>query len=78
MNTLTIEQATQAARDIFANSYRGVNVHDYVTHDVLRRIGTGFHIPTDAYADAETIRTESNLALWLRRNAVDTAAGTIL
>lgn len=78
MNTLTIEQATQAARDIFANSYRGVNVHSSVTHDVLRRISTGFHIPSDAYADAEALRTESNLALWLRRNAVDTADGIIL
>jgi len=78
MQSLTPEQATQAARDIFLNSYRGVNVHSSVTHDVLRRISTGFHIPTDAYADAEALRTESTLALWLRVHAVDTAAGTIL
>ena len=76
--TLTIEEAAKASRSIFVNSYRGVNVHGSVVHETLRSIRTGFHIPTDAYADAEAIRTEKSLALWLCRNAVDTADGIIL
>jgi hypothetical protein len=78
MNTLTIAQATQAAHDIWAQSPRGVNVHGSTTHDVIRRIGSGFHIPTEAHADAEALRTEKSLALWLQRYAVDTSEGFIL
>jgi hypothetical protein len=77
MNTLTIAQSTQAAHDIWAQSPRGVNVHSSVAHEILRRIGPGFHIPTDAYADAEALRTEKSLAIWLLRNAVDTSADLI-
>jgi hypothetical protein len=78
MNTLTIAQATQAAHNIWAQSPRGVNVHSSVSHEILRRIGPGFHIPTDAHADAEALRTEKSLAAWLIRNAVDTSEGIIL
>ena len=76
--TLTLEEATKASHSIFVNSYRGVNVHGSVVHETLRSIRTGFHIPSNAIADAEALRTESTLALWLRLNAVDTADGIIL
>jgi hypothetical protein len=78
MNTLTLTQATQASHDIWAQSPRGVNVHGSVVHEVVRKIGAGFHIPTEAHADAEALRTEKSLALWLQRYAVDTSEGFIL
>jgi hypothetical protein len=53
-------------------------VHGSVVHEVVRKIGAGFHIPTEAHADAEALRTEKSLALWLQRYAVDTSEGFIL
>ena len=74
---LTIAEATKAARKILNRSTRAVDVHGWIVEMTLRDIGTGFHIPAHAFADEDDMRTQGNLALWLRRFAVDTAAETI-
>lgn len=75
--TLTIAEATSAARKIIARSTERVDVHSWITEEALRSIGTGFHIAAHDFADGDDLRTQGNLAAWLRRYAVDTAAQTI-
>jgi hypothetical protein len=74
--TLTIKEATQAARKVFAKSST-IDAHGWIVEECLRSIGTGFHIPAKATADGDDARTQGNFAKWLRANAVDTAAATI-
>ena len=67
---LTIAESTRAARQIIQRSTREVDVHGWLTELTLRGIGLGFHIPAHAYADAADLRTQGNLAKWLRLNAI--------
>ena len=71
---LTIAESTKAARNILARSHLPVDVQGWIVETVLREIGTGFHVPATAYADADDVRTQGKLSAWLRRHAVDTAA----
>jgi len=74
---LTIKESTQAARAILAYSVRAVDVQGWIVEKTLRNIGTGFHIPDHVDAYGEDLRTQKDLAEWLRRFAVDTTAQTI-
>lgn len=64
---MTQAAATRAARAIFGGEKR-IDVHGWIANEVLASMG--FKIPHHAIADGDDIRTQGNLAKWLRRNAI--------
>lgn len=74
---LTVAESTKAARKILSRSTCPVDVNGWIVEMTLRDIGTGFHVPSNVFADETDVLTQKDLAAWLRRFAVDTAAETI-
>ena len=65
---MTQAAATKAARAIFGRNPK-VDIHGWIVDELLASMG--LKIPHHAIADGDDIRTQGNLASWLRRNAVE-------
>jgi hypothetical protein len=77
MTKLTIAQSTAAARYIRSKitQHSSPDVNGWQTDEALKNFG--YCIPSTAYADGDDLRTQTNLAAWIRRYAVKISSETV-
>ena len=66
---ITIAAATKAAKEAHA-AHQRMPRSNMAHHAFVALRGTGYDIKAGAYADGDNCRTVTNLAKWIRRNAV--------